>query len=408
MLNKTAVKEMIFSGLGPLVRNLDDVLRPKPACEDYSTMKRLLFLAYSPALGTAVNETPIFEALKTVLPNCRIALAAAGLAYQVMEHNPYIDYVWKTGNAEENPVAAGRDIRRAIADTGFRPDCICIDSSNRRSKPIVAAYLAGAMRRVGFALYPGLLHKSLRYDPSLSIIQNNLRLASLFGGENIDAQPRVFYTARHIASARRLLDPLAKDGTPIAAFITQGSGSAPTAWYASRFVELADFVHRSLGANIVFLGGSEHVQPVEKLREELPFPSLSLAGKTDISTLAAVLAQCDLGVTIDTGAMHVARAIRLPLVILAHARDASHVWLPLGQDHFKILRHNEIDCRNCGKSTCSHRACMDFITADDAKRAVIALLKEFPPSRMAKEERMKSSLKEALIDQPHTLDLAFS
>ncbi len=155
--------------------------------------------------------------------------------------------------------------------------------------------------------------------------------------------------------------------------VTQGSRTA-TAWFEPRFAEVADFLHESLGFRVVFVGSKVDAPAINRIQKLMRAPSSSLAGKTSIWELAAIMSLCEIGVGIDTGGMHVARAVKLPFVLLAHARDEPHVWLPLNQPQFEILRRNDIECRNCGKKVCATRECMEEIGVTQVTAAITNLL----------------------------------
>lgn len=350
-------------------------------------MKRYLFLAYSPALGTSLTETPVFEGFKSAVPDCQIAVAAAGIPYEAIRYNPCVDYVWKTRNVETDLIGAARDLRKAIRISGFEPDCVCTSSWNQRSKVVVLGYLAGRYRRAGFAIHPELLDRSLTYNPELSIIDNNLKLLSLFAKKTGHIEPSLFFSPAEQKRAAELLGRTNFDGPPLAVFATQGSGAAPTEWYAPRFAEVADFLSLELGFGTVFVGAQRDQAGIEEIRSRMKSGSVSLAGETDIPALAAVLARCDLAIGIDTGVMHVARAVKLPSVLLGSAHEPPHVWLPLNQPGITILRKNEIDCRHCGRSICKTRECMDEITTVEVKAAIQQLLEQCPPSALKRAQR---------------------
>ncbi len=391
-------KETVLNAISSGIRRADDVLRPKRSSGDFREMRRFLFLNYSPALGTSVNGAPVFEALKASIPNCQIGVACAGLQYQVLRYSPYIDFVWKTASPENDFFGAVRDVRKVLRVSGFRPDCICTDSRNARSRTVLLGYMAGAYRRAGFAIHPGLLDRAINYDSGLSVIDNNLKLLSAFGGDPGHIEPKVFFSSEEVEKVSALLGRQDDEGPPVAALITQGSGTQPTTWYDSRFAEIADYLHTELGFQVVFLGTEKEKPGIEKIRGAMTGPSLSFAGKTDIPELAALLAMSDLCVAIDTGTMHVARAVRLPLVLIASAWEAPQTWLPWNRPQIRILRRNDIGCRHCGKVVCQTKECLDEITVAEVKAAIRVSLRQYPPTRQARMQRISFSLRDATAD----------
>ena len=143
---------------------------------------------------------------------------------------------------------------------------------------------------------------------------------------------------------------------------------------------------------LLVLGGPEEKEYLEELWKDLPgkqAPRLvSLVGKTSPSTLAAVLDQCKLLITNDTGPMHVAAAVGTPTV--AVFGSTSPTWTrPFGLGHEVIYK--AVECSPCYQKTCPiGYICLNRITVDEVLKAAQKKLKgggvkgEKPPKETAK------------------------
>jgi ADP-heptose:LPS heptosyltransferase len=373
-----AIKPGMANAAFRSLKAIDGLVRSASASKDLTTARRFLFLMYSPALGTSLTETPVLEALKTVCPDCRIGVAAAGLPYEVIRNSPYVDYAWRTPSAETDLLGAARELRKQLRNAGFSPEFVCTNSWNRRTKTVLLGYLIGRFRRIGFAIHPELLEHFIQFDERLSIIENNLRLPSLLGSTFKHLEPSIFFSPADQERASSYLDSKQSGNKPTAVLITQGSGSKPREWPAPKFAEVADFL-ADLGFRLVFIGTKANICAIEHIRSGMKAPGISLAGQTDIPTLAAVLAQCDLAVGIDTGASHLARAVRLPLVLLPAPDEPFHVWWPTLPKYIFVIRKGE------EKMGCDH---MDAITTHEVKEAIELILAAYPPSASSRLARL--------------------
>lgn len=123
---------------------------------------------------------------------------------------------------------------------------------------------------------------------------------------------------------------------------------------------------------LLVLGGPEEKDYLEELWKDLPgqqAPRLvSLAGKTSPSTLGAVLDQCKLLITNDTGPMHVAAAVGTPTVAIFGS--TSPTWTrPFGLGHEVIYK--AVECSPCYQKTCPiGYICLNRITVDEVLKAV--------------------------------------
>ena len=101
--------------------------------------------------------------------------------------------------------------------------------------------------------------------------------------------------------------------------------------------------------------------------------ALNAIGRTDLPTLAGVLAECRSLVTNDSGAMHFAAAVGLPVTALFGPTN-EEATRPLGSASATVLA-SRVWCRPCMLRECpiDHR-CMRGIPVDRALAAVRATL----------------------------------
>lgn len=290
---------------------------------------------FQSALGTVVHATPLVEALKQQQPEARIVVASSGLAAQVWEGNPHLERLVSTPKPLADLRGAVATMRAANLFDG-QPWTTLLTTGNERTKITLAAVLAGPSRRVGFAVRGELLHTHLHWDPALSQIENNLRLlqAVLPGASDaLPREPRIYPVSDGMT--------LQAGGGPRIALATQTSITQRKKWRDERWVELAHALHERHDAALVFVGTVAESAAIDELRAKLSFATISIAGQTTIQQLAAALQQCDLAVMLDTGPLHVARAVGLPVVVIAPAWSPPNEWLPVGNPRYRILKNRD-------------------------------------------------------------------
>ena len=123
---------------------------------------------------------------------------------------------------------------------------------------------------------------------------------------------------------------------------------------------------------LVILGGEEEQQAFLPLWNEMKKDDsdrlLDLTGKTDIPVLTALLSQCRLLVTNDSGPMHLAAAVQTPVVVLFGS--TSPLWTgPFGNGHSLIYKN--LDCSPCFQKTCPiGYPCLKGITVDEVFKEI--------------------------------------
>jgi ADP-heptose:LPS heptosyltransferase len=346
------------------------------------TSYTVLVLQYQMPLGCCVHGTPVFAALKAAQPSATILVATRGLGAAVLQHDPYIDHILTT--ADPNPslsakLQVARQIRSELRARGLQPDLILQDASSKAGSFALFAALLRLAPTAGFANAPALYDTHLPYDWDRSLIDNNLRLAALVGPQQPHLEPAVYFTAAELAAARALLAEANPAGRPLAAFVLQGSGGQRTGWHDVRFAAVIRHAE-ALGHQVLFLGTATDTPTIDRIRSLAASSGTSLAGRTSIPQLAAVLCLCDLLITLDTGTLHVGRAAGVPTVVLGPSWQKPLEWLPLGLPHVRILRGPD-------QPTVPPKYQLDEITVPAVTAAIDELSALYPPSPSARERR---------------------
>jgi ADP-heptose:LPS heptosyltransferase len=301
-----------------------------------------LLLQYPTALGTAIHATPLIQALRHAVPRCRIVVAASGFALDVFRNNPGIDRLIETPNPLKDLNGSVKVLRRELP-FGEAAFATLTSTGNERTRIAMQALLSGASVRVGFTVVPKLYRRPLFFDRALSQIANNLRIVEAMGHTPVHFEPEIFYREEDLAFARETLARTGMhSGQPVAVFVTQTSVTQRKSWRPERFKAAAEFLIARYGAHILFVGTAAESVAIDELRSSLSAPSTSVAGRTTLPQLAALMSLATVGLTLDTGPMHLGRAVGLPMVIIAPAWSPPIEWLPLDNDKFRIFKNADI------------------------------------------------------------------
>lgn len=343
-----------------------------------------LVLQYRIPLGCCVHATPIYAALKAAHPGCTIIVATRGLGRSVLLHDPNIDHLLDTpdpGTSFRDVRSHARLLRERLQRLNLRPTHILQDASNRRGTLALFALLLRLAPTKGFADIPQLYDTHITYDTSRSLIDNNLRLV---GDATPHVEPAVYFTTDDLAAASSLLRATNPDAHPITAFVVQGSGAQPNNWHDHRFAELIRHVE-SVGHRTVFLGTHAEADTINRIRSLAASQGHTLAGRTTIPQLAALLCLCDALVTVDTGTLHVGRAAQVPMIVLAPTWQAAIEWLPLTVANAIVLRGED---NLLARADIPEDYRLDEISVASAIDAFTQLDTRFPPSVHAHEQRL--------------------
>jgi heptosyltransferase-1 len=127
----------------------------------------------------------------------------------------------------------------------------------------------------------------------------------------------------------------------------------------------------------VVIAGPKDMATAEKVLGQMRHPAINLACKTSVSQLASLLKRCRLFISNDSGPVHIASSLGVPVISIfgRNQRGLSPVrWGPVGEKD-KAL-HKEIGCIECLAHNCKKEfACLKAITVSDVLAAADAILK---------------------------------
>lgn len=143
-------------------------------------------------------------------------------------------------------------------------------------------------------------------------------------------------------------------------------------WLPERFAEVADRIAVEYGMRVLLIGGPGEIDIGSEIEKLMTTRPINYTGKTSIREMMALVSRCRLMVTNDSGPMHVAAALQVPIVAVFGSTDHTTTH-PFGVDH-RIVR-KEFDCAPCLLRQCpiDHR-CMTSIGYQDVMAAVDSLM----------------------------------
>jgi heptosyltransferase-2 len=137
---------------------------------------------------------------------------------------------------------------------------------------------------------------------------------------------------------------------------------AAKCWPLERFAALADRLIADIGADVILFGTASEREVAGQIASRMRHRPVNLVGQTPIGELPRLFASCQLFVGNDSGAMHVAAAVGLPVVAIFGSTDPEGT-APVTPRR-TLVRH-PVSCSPCMLRECpvDHR-CMARIEVD--------------------------------------------
>lgn len=144
--------------------------------------------------------------------------------------------------------------------------------------------------------------------------------------------------------------------------VQAGASQAKRQWSPELFVEMVKILDREYNARIIMTGGPRELSIVQPILDGCNSPNVfSAVGKTSIPQLAALLNQCQVLVTGDTGPMHISVAAGTPVVAMFLASAYGFETGPYSAGN--IVLQPVIGCGPCNPNKpCSRPDCHETIS----------------------------------------------
>lgn len=321
-------------------------------------------------IGDAVMTTPAMAAVRASFPLAEVVVVANPLVSELFNPHAHCDRVIVFDKKGKDHGLRG--LMRFSIRLREESFDLAILFQNALEAALMA-FLARIPRRLGYRRDmrgPLLTHgvpcgESERRLHHTAYYMHVLRRNGIEGG---DGNLRLTCTDVESNWAHTVLQ---HGGTWIAINPGASYGSAKR-WFPDRFAAVADQLADNYSARIVLTGGPGERDLGNDLAAAVKGPCLNLVGKTSVRQMMAVLSQCRLMITNDSGPMHVAAALGVPVVALFGSTDHS-TTSPLTPAH-RIVRKTTA-CAPCLKRTCptDHR-CMTAIEIQDVLEAARSLM----------------------------------
>jgi predicted lipopolysaccharide heptosyltransferase III len=277
-------------------------------------------------IGDLILTTPAIAALRKNHPDAHITLAVSNDCAELLPAISNVDRVLiarrNLGDLAMLPYVAAKRFDYCIDFT--RNDRSAVLTLLSRARKRVASYRVRDQSKLRARLYTDLVGVRLR---DMHTIDYNLALLEPLGIRAASSAPQLDLPR----PVREKADGLRRDWKITRPYVILHSGSArrEKLWDAARWAEVINHFGQNKEFELVLTSGPSvdeqaHIASITR-RSRQKF--IDLSGKTDLLTLAALIGQAQLLVTVDSAPVHFAATTGTPQVILFGPTNPFH-WRP--------------------------------------------------------------------------------
>jgi len=325
-------------------------------------------------LGDAVMTTPALAAIRANFPEAHIAILATPVVAELFTPHEDVDevilYQRKGRHAGfRGKMLIARELRKRDFD-------LAILLQNAFDAALIS-FLAGIPNRMGYRTDARgfLLTHGCPVLPQINTLHHvdyYLAMLTRFGITTTVKRQKITITTAEIEHAAEFLAAKGVMADDFLLGINPGAayGSAKR-WYPERFAAVADRLAAAWGAKVIITGGPGEVAIADDIQKYMNYPSLNMAGKTSVRELLAFIKRCNFFISNDSGPMHVAAALEVPLVAIFGPTD--HTTTSPFTEKMTIVRQ-QTECSPCLLRECpTDHCCMKAVTVEDVVEAAKVL-----------------------------------
>ncbi len=328
-------------------QELHDAMEPA-FCENgfrdsSGTVENILIIRLD-VMGDMILTSGLFREVRRNYPKAHITAVVGHALLSFMHVCPYCDEIFDFNRRgfEGDPLAY-LETMEAFCEKHLRERkydlCLLPQWGDDKRTTMMLAYMSGARKRIGYsdgALYQyfNALGKNPGYDESyenaflsqavfnpLEIIHEAARNFYLLEAAGIpvkDNSLELWVNEKSVAKASDILmKGLPQECIPVVLGI--GAGGDGRKYPAIKYGDAVNKIIEKYGSSLRFiiLGGKTEEADASYLQENLPQDSvLNLVGKTSLDESMAIISMASLYLGNDSGLMHAAAAVGVPVIVL--------------------------------------------------------------------------------------------
>ncbi len=339
------------------------------------SLSRILIIRLS-SLGDIILTTPFIRALRKKFPSSEIGYVTREQYVPLIAHHPDVDHVYflRHGDGFRELRALAEKLRAANYEHVF-------DLHNNVRSRFLRTLLAVPSSNIckdNLKKYILVSFHTNLFKDIVPVPERYARTASALGIVLDKDGPRVHIPTHVTKRALSILESRQKHDADRTVALCPGARHFTKKWPLEKWIELARSLLEKGNTRIFLFGSKEESGYCDEIQRVFPDTVTSFCGALSVLETAACLANCDAAVTNDSGLMHLATAVQVPVVGIFGSTVREFGFFPY-QSRAVVVENNDISCRPCthiGRDRCPRRhfACLNDINPKTVVQAIDRLL----------------------------------
>ncbi|RMF92372.1 MAG: glycosyltransferase family 9 protein [Candidatus Schekmanbacteria bacterium] len=353
-------------------------------------MKKILIINLA-RMGDLLQSTPLLEEIKKESPDSRITMLANSKFAAICERLPFIDEIIKfdveeiaksISESNKNLIEIYKDLKNKIESLNRKGFSKIINLTHSKMSAFLMSLL-DCNDKNGITVDPNGFRVikndwmiyffnaaiNRRFNPFnlvdmylLTTGKKNSIKSLLLELHNEDiAEAENFYAAKNVKKDDLLIG------------LQPGASKSHKQWPVKNFAQVASKIKKIIDAKIVVFGTSAESHLAEEIRKIAGEDIIDATGVTTMKNLPAFISRCRMLITNDTGTMHIASAVNVPVIEISIGPVNYTETGPYGEGHYVI--QTNVKCSPCSFNVkCKNEICKETVLPEEVIYTIKAML----------------------------------
>jgi heptosyltransferase-2 len=342
-------------------------------------MKRILIIRLS-SLGDVILATPVIAVLKAGFPHSELFFLTKSGYTDLLRNDPRVFSLVEFDPVRKHSGFSG--FMRLISELRSHDFDLLIDlHANLRSfvlRHLVKSRVKLKYRKRWLRRWLMVHLKVLKTKP-VRTLESYLEPLQRLGVEATERNPLIFLSRDDLEFSNHFLLERQVEKNDIVVGVHPGAKWETKRWDAEKFARVCRSLTEKPDHKIILFGDAEEAKLVEQVERDIPADRIVRVVDLPLGRVMSLIKRCDCLITNDSGPMHIASALQVPVVAIFGPTHPKLGFAPVGSPNLVLCAN--VKCSPCslhGEKRCSKKSrfCMDLIEPEMVIEAVERLLKE--------------------------------
>lgn len=327
-------------------------------------------------IGDVLLTVPTIAVLKGEFPDAHIAALVNSGTEEMLTLNPVVDEILVFDRKWKELFFFKRWLKEITFLNNIREKKFdMVINLTEGDRGAITSFFSGARYRVGFdPAGRGFFGKKYLYshlapipDQKAHVVDYNLDILKVIDTTSQKKEVSIYFSKKDEEYIDKVFGENGILKEDILVHVHPTSRWLFKCWEDNKTAEVIDYLQIKKKAKVVLTAApiEKELRKIEEILRKVKSKPINLAGKITLKQMAALLTKCDLFFGIDSAPMHIAAAVKTPVVAL-FGPSGENNWGPWGEKHIVVKK--EMECRPCGKDGCNgskKSQCLEQITVED-------------------------------------------